>query len=230
MHSLIADRDRPVRDRGAASAAGCARPMSARDAGDRIDAMRGLWDEARRRRPLRAASSSPPPPPRGSRPRRDRGDRADDLIASMLTAGYDRHAARWGGGRRRHGRRRRRPRLGDPRGRRAARRRSISAPAGSRPSPTATTAASAAGCWSPRWPGSAASTDPASPTASSPAPRSRWAECSIAAAARSGQPGTVALLAGVGMQTGELARRSARASLPYRPRAAARSASTMRRG
>jgi hypothetical protein len=33
-----------------------------------------------------------------------------------------------------------------------------------------------------------------------PAPRSRWANL-IAAAARAGQPGTVALLAGVGMQT-----------------------------
>ena len=34
----------------------------------------------------------------------------------------------------------------------------------------------------------------------SPAPRSRWANI-IAAAARADQPGTVALLAGVGMQT-----------------------------
>ena len=35
----------------------------------------------------------------------------------------------------------------------------------------------------------------------SPAPRSRWANL-VAAAARADQPGTVALLAGVGMQTG----------------------------
>jgi hypothetical protein len=35
----------------------------------------------------------------------------------------------------------------------------------------------------------------------SPAPRSRWANI-IGTAARAGQPGTVALLAGVGLQTG----------------------------
>ena len=56
----------------------------------------------------------------------------------------------------------------------------------------------------------------------SPAPTTRWTRA-IDQAAREHAPGAVALLAGVGMQTGELARRPAPLSVPHRPRRCARS-------
>jgi hypothetical protein len=64
---------------------------------NRLDAIRGLWDEAKTpeerhaRRILTATAAARIPPSE------ERANRAADLIASMLAAGLDRHAARWSG-------------------------------------------------------------------------------------------------------------------------------------
>ena len=94
MHSLIADDTDP--SEFAASVGGrLRRAYVAPDLGDRMEALRSLWDEssepvaqhARRILTATAASRIPPSPAL-------QGD-AVDLIASMLSAGYDRQAAQW---------------------------------------------------------------------------------------------------------------------------------------
>ena len=72
----------------------CDKPLAAAVIDDRIDAMRGLWgegDDRYGRFILTAAAAA------GIPASADRGDRTDDLVGSMMSAGYDRFAARWGG-------------------------------------------------------------------------------------------------------------------------------------
>jgi hypothetical protein len=193
MHSLIADRTDPSEIE--ASIGGRLRKAyAAGSIGDRIDAMRGLWGEGGDRygRFILTAAAAARIPPSG-----DYGNRADDLIASMMTAGYDGFAAGWGGvadG------------LDGDDGDRAWSILAVGAPRpvvdlGARRVEAFT---DRAGAFRGRMlvaalAGLGRLDDPAA-YGVSPAPRSRWANL-IAAAARADQPGTVALLAGVGMQT-----------------------------
>ncbi|HEX8622225.1 MAG TPA: hypothetical protein VF718_09645 [Allosphingosinicella sp.] len=193
MHSLIADGTDPSEMEGSVGD----RLRKAYVAGtndDRIDAMRELWGEGDGRYGrfvLTAAAAARIPPSEKY------GNRADELLGSMMTAGYDRFAARWGSvadG------------LDGDDGERAWSILAVGAPRAvvdlSANRVEAFTGAAdgqrgrmlvAALAGLGRLP------DP-SAYGVNPAPRTRWANL-IAAAARSGQPGTVALLAGVGMQT-----------------------------
>ena len=133
---------------------------------------------------------------------------AANLIASMLTRrAWTAQAARWAavveqsgdGG----------PRLGDARGRRAAaggrrRRRPARGLRRRRRQPGRHARRS---CWSPRWPGSAGSdAEQAAPAPASGLGARRSLDAGRSTRRRaSAQPGTVALLAGVGMQTGDWA-------------------------
>lgn len=193
MHSLIADRTDPSEIEGSIGDR-LRRAYVGGSVGDRIDAMRNLWGEGDGRygRFVLTAAAAARIPPSG-----DYGNRADELLGSMMTAGYDRFAARWG------------PvadALEGDDGERAWSILAVGAPRavvdlGANRVETFTEAtdgqrgrmlvAALAGLG--RLP------DPAA-YGVNPAPRGRWANL-IAAAARSGQPGTVALLAGVGMQT-----------------------------
>lgn len=194
MHSLIADRTDPSEIEGSIGDR-LRRAYVAPSAGDRVDAMGGLWGEGEQDRYGRfvlTAAAAARIPPSG-----DYGDRADELLGSMMTAGYDRFAARWGtvaGG------------MDGADGERAWSILAVGAPrAVVDLSPNRVEAfAEAADVQRGRMlvaalAGLGRLPDPAA-YGVSPAPRSRWATL-IAAAARAGQPGTVALLAGVGMQT-----------------------------
>jgi hypothetical protein len=160
----------------------------------RVDAMHGLWDDAkdpidRHARLILTATAAARIPPSGSY-----GDRTADLIASMMTAGLDQPAARWG------------PAvdsLGDDRAW------SILAVGSERPGVDLGSGrvrdfvkradpekgkllvAALAGLGRLR--------DP-SAYGVNPSPVTRW-EAMIEAAGRNHQAGTVALLAGIGMQT-----------------------------
>ena len=164
----------------------------------RVKAMRDLWDEARTatdrhaRLILTASAAARIPPSQG------RADRAAELIASMLTAGLDQPAARWGG-------------VVGAMGNDGDRGWALVAVGAAQPAVDLAASrvqafvgrtdpqrgkmlvAALAGLGRLQNPG-ALGVDPA--------PRSRW-EGMIAAAARNHQPGTVALLAGVGMQTSD---------------------------
>ena len=158
----------------------------------RLRAMSGLWGEGDRfsRLVLTATAAARMPPSDGY------GERTSDLIASMLTAGLDRRAARWA------------PlveRMGDDGDR------SWSLLAVATPRPTLDVAGKAddvidrLGGHRGRMLAAALAglgrlEDPAAYEVDT-APRTRWAAM-IASAARNRQPGTVALLAAVGMQTG----------------------------
>jgi hypothetical protein len=193
LHSLIADSTDPSETEGSIGD----RLRKAYVGGsneDRIDSMRGLWGEGEGRygRFVLTAAAAARIPPSASY-----GNRIDDLLGSMMTAGYDRFAARWGGvadG------------LDGDDGQRAWSILAVGAPRavvdlGANRVEAFTDEADgqrgrmlvAALAGLRRLP------DP-SAYGVDPAPRSRWANL-IAAAARAGQPGTVALLAGVGMQT-----------------------------
>ncbi|MFC7497632.1 hypothetical protein ACFQRC_00155 [Enterovirga sp. GCM10030262] len=93
MYSLIADSTDPSEIE--ASVGGRVRQAYAGDAGARMTAMRGLWDEAdspmerHARRVLTASAAARMAPAQSLE-----GDAAE-LIASMLAAGYDERAARW---------------------------------------------------------------------------------------------------------------------------------------
>jgi hypothetical protein len=127
----------------------------------------------------------------------DRGNRTDDLVGSMMSAGYDRFAAAWGGvadG------------LDGDDGHRAWSILAVGAPravvdlSAGRVEDFTDSAGSHRGRMLVAALAGLGRLDDPLPFGVSPAPRSRWANL-IAAAARADQPGTVALLAGVGMQT-----------------------------
>ena len=96
MYSLIGDSTDPS-DIQASVAGRLQRCYVARSVGGRVDAMRGLWDEGKTPREryarliLTAAAAARIPATEAQK------DRAADLIASMLSAGFDRQAARWSG-------------------------------------------------------------------------------------------------------------------------------------
>jgi hypothetical protein len=167
---------------------------------DRLGAMQALWDEPKD--PVgryagavltAAAAARMPPSP-------DYQDRAADLIASMLTAGFDRQAARWGP-------------IVDAMGNDGDRAWAMLAIAS--PRPTVDVSAGRVQAFAKRATGTKGRMlvaalaglgrfgDPAS-LGVDPVPRSRWSSM-ITAAARSQEPGTVALLAAIGMQTGSWA-------------------------
>lgn len=165
---------------------------------DRISALRSLWDERelgtdRYARLILTATAA-----RRVTPSEELADRTADIVASMLSAGLDRDAARWsavvegmsGGD-------------GD---------RAWSLLAVGAPRPAVDLSASRIEDFAEREEGHHGRMlvaalaglgrfdDPAS-LGVNPAPRSRWSQL-IDLAARRRQPGTVALLVGVGMQTG----------------------------
>jgi hypothetical protein len=193
MHSLLADRTDPSEIEGSIGG----RLRKAYVGGsidDRIDAMRNLWGEGEDRygRFILTAAAAARIPPSA-----DYGNRTDDLVASIMSAGYDRFAAPWGGiadgldgddGQRAWSI----LAVGTPRAAvdlSAGRVEEFTDSAGGHRGRMLVAALAGLG----RFP------DPLS-YGVSPAPRSRWANI-IAAAARARQPGTVALLAGVGLQT-----------------------------
>jgi hypothetical protein len=193
MHSLIADGTDPSEMEGSIGD----RLRKAYVAGtndDRIDAMRNLWGEGDSRYGrfvLTAAAAARIPPSEKY------GNRADELLGSMMTAGYDRFAARWGSVA---------DALDGDDGERAWSILAVGAPravvdlSANRVEAFTETADGQRGrMLVAALAGLGRLPDPAT-YGVNPAPRSRWANL-IAAAARSGQPGTVALLAGVGMQT-----------------------------
>jgi hypothetical protein len=193
MHSLLLDRTDPSETE--ASIGGRLRKAYVGGSiDDRMDALRGLWgegDDRYGRFILTAAAAA------GIPPSADRGNRSDDLIGSMMSAGYDRIAARWG------------PVADGLDGDDGQRAWSILAVGAPRPVVDLSAGrigkfTDSAGSHRGRMLVAALAglgrLDDPLPYGVSPAPRSRWANI-IAAAARANQPGTVALLAGVGMQT-----------------------------
>ncbi|HEX9965546.1 MAG TPA: hypothetical protein VGB04_11255 [Allosphingosinicella sp.] len=194
MHSLLADRTDPSEIE--ASIGGRLRKAYvAGSINDRMDALRNLWeegDDSYGRYILTAGAAARIPASA------ERGNRADDLIASMMAAGYDRFAARWGGvadG------------LDGDDGQRAWSILAVGAPrpvvdlSASRVEDFTDSAGSHRGRMLVAALAGLGRLDDPLPYGVSPAPRSRWANI-IDTAARAGQPGTVALLAGVGLQTG----------------------------
>lgn len=193
MHSLLADRTDPS-EIGASIGGRLRRAYVGGSIDDRVDAMRDLWGEGDDRygRYILTASAAARIPASA-----ERGNRSDDLVASMMTAGYDRHAARWGGvadG------------LDGEDGHRAWSILAVGAPrpvvdlSASRIEDFTDSAGSHRGRMLVAALAGLGRLDDPAPYGVSPAPRSRWANI-ITAAARANQPGTVALLAGVGMQT-----------------------------
>jgi hypothetical protein len=194
MHSLIADRTDPSEIEGSIGDR-LRKAYVAGSADDRVDSMRKLWGEGegdRYGRFVLTAAAAARIPPSG-----DYGNRADELIGSMMTAGYDRFAARWGavaGG------------MDGDDGQRAWSILAVGAPrivvdlSPNRVEAfTGAVDAQRGRMLVAALAGLGRLPDPAA-YGVNPAPRSRWANL-IAAGARAGQPGTVALLAGVGMQT-----------------------------
>ncbi|MGZ8284475.1 MAG: hypothetical protein ACXW27_02805 [Allosphingosinicella sp.] len=193
MHSLLADRTDPSEIE--ASIGGRLRKAYAGGSiDDRVDVMRGLWgegDDRYGRFILTAAAAA------GIPASADRGNRTDDLVGSMMSAGYDRFAVRWG------------PVADGLDGEDGHRAWSILAVGAPRPvvdlgANRIEAFTDSAGSHRGRMLVAALAglgrLDDPLPYGVSPSPRSRWANI-IAAAARAKQPGTVALLAGVGMQT-----------------------------
>ena len=196
MYSLIGDQTDPseIED----SVAGkLRRAYIAGKVSDRIAAMGRLWDEPKdpigryASSILTAAAAARIPPSVNYR------DRAGDLIASMLTAGFDRQAMRWG------------PvvdSMGDD-GDRAWALLAVASPRASvdlSPSRVQAFVKRAEGQRGRMLVAALAGlgrfNDPAS-LGVDPVRRTRWSAM-LAAAAHNGEPGTVALLAAVGMQTG----------------------------
>jgi hypothetical protein len=194
MLSAIADQTDPSELND--SLAGRLRKAYAGSADDRLEAMRGLWDDkdapgGRYGRLILTAAAAA-----RIAPSSDAAKRADDLVAAMLSAGLDAAAARWS-------------RVVGNAGSDADRAWSILAVGTAGPQVDLgldrvraftgradplrgrMLVAALAGLGRLR--------DPAA-LGVDPAPRSRWAQV-IDAAARANQPGTVALLAGTGMQT-----------------------------
>jgi hypothetical protein len=194
IYSLIADSTDPSEIQDSIGGR-LRRAYVGRSVGDRLDSMRGLWDEddlgADRygRLILTATAAARVVPAEGQ------ANRAEDFIASMFTAGLDRHAARWGAvvdamddndrawSMLAVGAARPVVDLGAARIEDAAER-----IGGHRGRMLAAALAGLGRYGDP----SALGVDPT--------PRSRWSQM-IALAAQRRQPGTVALLAGIGMQT-----------------------------
>ncbi|HEX4736484.1 MAG TPA: hypothetical protein VH331_02875 [Allosphingosinicella sp.] len=195
MYSSIADTTDPSDIEGTVGGR-LRRAFVGGDWKSRVGVMHDLWDEAknpvdRHARLILTATAAARVPPS-----KDYGDRIPDLIASMMTAGLDQPAARWGGVV---------DSLGDDRAW------SILAVGSARPSVDVSSGrvrdfvkhadeergkllvAALAGLGRLQDPGA---------YGVNPNPVSRW-EAMIEAAARNHQAGTVALLAGVGMQTSD---------------------------
>jgi hypothetical protein len=168
-----------------------------RTVGDRLDALKGLWDEDdlgadRYGRLILTATAAA-----RISPAQEQANRAENLVASMFTAGLDRQAARWGG-------------VVDAMGDDGDRAWSMLAVGAARPvvdlgADRVEDFADRVGGHRGRMLAAALAGlgrygDP-SALGVDPTPRSRWSQM-IALAAQRRQPGTVALLAGVGMQTG----------------------------
>jgi hypothetical protein len=193
MHSLLLDRTDPSETE--ASIGGRLRKAYVGNSiDDRMTALRGLWDEGDDRygRLILTAAAAARIPPSAEREKR-----TDDLLGSMMSAGFDRFAARWGGvadG------------LDGDDGDRAWSILAVGAPrpvvdlGADRIEAFADSAGSHRGRMLVAALAGLGRLDDPLPYGVSPTPRSRWANI-IAAAARSRQPGTVVLLAGVGMQT-----------------------------
>ncbi|HEX8467989.1 MAG TPA: hypothetical protein VF620_09305 [Allosphingosinicella sp.] len=194
MHSLLADRTDPSEIE--ASIGGRLRKAYVGGSVEnRVDAMRDLWGgeggDRYGRFILTAAAAARIPASA------DRGNRTDDLLGSMMSGGFDRFAAGWGpvaDG------------LDGDDGHRAWSILAVGAPravvdlsAGRIEDFTDSAGSHRGRMLVAALAGLGRLGDPL-PYGVSPAPRSRWANI-ISAAARANQPGTVALLAGVGMQT-----------------------------
>ena len=97
MYSLIADNTDPSEIRESVGGRLRAAYVS-RDLRARMDALRDLWNDGgndpvlRHARLILTATAASRIPPR-----QELAEQAPELIASMLTAGFDRHAARWAG-------------------------------------------------------------------------------------------------------------------------------------
>jgi hypothetical protein len=193
LYSLIADRTDPSELEGSVGDR-LRKAYVAGTVGGRVDAMRNLWgegDDRYGRFVLTAAAAARVPPSS------DYGNRTDDLLGSMMSAGYDGFAARWGGVA---------DRLDGDDGQRAWSILAVGAPRAVVDLGASRVEAFTDGVDAHRGrmlvaalAGLGRLADPAA-YGVDPAPRSRWANL-IDGAARSHQPGTVALLAGVGMQT-----------------------------
>lgn len=197
MYSLIADSTDPSEIEGS-MADRLRRAYVAGTVGERVEAMRGIWDEGRTpaerhaRHVLTAAAASFIPPSA------EQGEQAADLIASMLTGGLDRRAERWSS-------------VVDAMGGDGDTAWALLALSGAAPRVDMSAGrvesfASRDGGHRGRMlvaglAGLGRYGDPAS-LGVDPTPRGRWAR-TIAAAARNNQPGTVVLLAGIGMQTSD---------------------------
>lgn len=196
MYSLLADQTDPSDIEG--TIAGRLRRAYVGGLDDRLKAMSGLWDDqdpagGRYARLILTATAAERVPPSA-----ERSDKAGDLVASMISAGLDRPAARWGGVVNA---------LGDD-GDRAWSILAVGAP-----DPVVDTGEGRVQAFVKRAGGQRARllvaalaglgrlADPAA-LGVDPAPRSRWGHM-IQAAARARQPGTVALLAATGMQTSD---------------------------
>jgi hypothetical protein len=193
IHSLLLDSTDPS-EAGESLGGRLRRAYSAPDSGDRLSAMRGLWEEdsagGRYGRLILTATAAARILPAERSPAE-----AADLIASMLAAGLDRRAARWGAVVEAMG--------GD--GDRAWSLLAVGAPrpvvdlSAGRVEGFAAAAGHRGRMLVAALAGLGRLDDPSS-LGLDTAPRSRWSRM-LAAAARNRQPGTVALLAGVGMQT-----------------------------
>jgi hypothetical protein len=196
IYSLIADATDPSEIQDSIGGR-LRRAYVGRTVGDRLDALRNLWDEDdlgadRYGRLILTATAA-------ARivPSQEQADRAENLIASMFTAGLDRHASRWGA-------------VVDAMGNDGDRAWSMLAVGAARPvvdlgADRVEDAVDRAGGHRGRMLAAALAGlgrygDP-SALGVDPMPRSRWSQM-IALAAQRRQPGTVALLAGIGMQTG----------------------------
>jgi hypothetical protein len=194
MHSLLADRTDPSEIE--ASIGGRLRKAYVGGSiENRVDAMRDLWGgeggDRYGRFILTAAAAARIPASA------DRGNRTDDLVGSMMSGGFDRFAGGWG------------PvadALDGDDGHRAWSILAVGAPravvdlGAGRIEAFTDSAGSHRGRMLVAALAGLGRLDDPLPYGVSPVPRSRWANL-IAAAARADQPGTVALLAGVGMQT-----------------------------
>jgi hypothetical protein len=192
MYSALADDTDPSELE--ASVGGRLRKAYVGDYDRRVDAMHGLWDDAknpvdRHARLILTATAAARIPPSNAY-----GDRIADLVASMMTAGLDQHAARWGS-------------VVDGRG--DDRAWSILATGSPRPTVDlggGRVRAFVKGADAQKGKllvaalaGLGRLADPGA-YGVNPNPTTRW-EAMIQAAARNRQAGTVALLAGIGMQT-----------------------------
>jgi hypothetical protein len=192
MYSVLADAT-DASELGDTIAGRLRRAYVGRTVGDRLDTMRGLWGEDslgdRYGRLLLTSGAAA-----RIAPAEEHADRAADLVASMIAAGLEREAARWGA-------------VVDEMGDGGDRAWSILAVGTPRPSVDLGQAENVADRFgghrgrmlAAALAGLGRFDDPAA-LGVDPAARDRWSQM-IALAAQRRQPATVALLAGVAMQT-----------------------------